>query len=373
MRVVISGWFSGRSVGSGRYTDQLVAALRRGTEAGASGTAPGPPSSHSFELVVPEGERNHLRKLEFEQITLPRAAAAADVCHVPYWGPPLRVARPLVVTVHDLIPLLLPEYRANWRLRAYISLARRATRRAAAVITDSEYTAQDIATNLEVSRERVHVIPLGVEARFLTPFRPRQTRQSVGRPLRVGDLELPGRYGLYLGGFDPRKNLVTLFAAWREVFNRTGVPLVVAGDLKHSGKTFAAHPTETARQVGLAPEGVLFVGHVPTEDLPALYRGAAVFAYPSRYEGFGLPPLEAMACTTPVVAADATSLPEVVGEAGLLLPPQDEAAWAEALTNVLEDTTLAERLRRAGPERAARFTWERTAEATLRVYEHVRE
>jgi len=352
VRIAISGWFSGQPVGSGQYTDRLVAALRANAGSGDQ------------VAVVAPGGHGWPAKLAFEQVVFPRAARDADVAHVPYWAPPLRPTAPTVVTVHDLIPLVLPEYRARAAVRLYTALAARASSRAAAILADSEHTAADVRRRLDADPSCVRVVPLGVDARF------RPLEGGVARSALAG-FGLPERYGLYVGGFDVRKDLATLFAAWRRVFAATGVPLVVAGALPRPDDQLSPHPAELARTAGLPEAGLRLVGPVADDTLPGLYAGAAVFAYPSRYEGFGLPPLEALACGVPVVAADATSLPEVVGDAGLLVAPGEPEAWADALCAVLEDAALASRLREAGPRRAAGFTWARTAAATRAVYVEV--
>jgi glycosyltransferase involved in cell wall biosynthesis len=238
----------------------------------------------------------------------------------------------------------------------------RATERAAAVLADSEHTAADIRRYLDIDPDRVHVVLLGVEPRFRPGVEASEVRQRF---------RLPERFGLYLGGFDVRKNLAVLLTSWRDVFADTGLALVLAGRLPGPGDPLHPDPRELARRAGLPDGAIAFVGHVAEEDKPALYGAASVFAFPSRYEGFGLPPLEAMACGTPVVCSDATSLPEIVGDAALLVDPDDVTGWVERLTAVAEDEALAARLSAAGLERAAEFTWERTAAATLAVYRAV--
>ncbi len=368
MRVALSGWFAGRAVGSGQYTDALAGALR---------AAAGP--GDAVDIIRPaagarRGVAGVLAKLVFEQHTFPRAAAGGDVAHVPYWAPPLRSPAPVVVTVHDLIPLALSAYRARWSVRAYTRLVAHATRGTAAVIADSEHTAADLHARLGVDRAAVHVVPLGVDARF----RPLDGGDVGSARLGIDGLpglgahpDLPPRYGLYLGGFDARKNVATLLAAWRAVHAATGVPLVIAGSLPDGTDPLFPDPRALARRAGLPDAALEYVGFVEEVAKPALLAGAAVFAYPSRYEGFGLPPLEAMACGVPVVAAAATSLPEVVGDAGILVDPDDVAGWGEALAAVLSDAALAGRLRAAGLARAAGFTWARTAERTWAVYRAV--
>lgn len=353
MHIAMSGWFAGRSVGSGQYTDHLVAALRASAPAG-----------ERLDLVE-SPDRSTRAKLAFEQWGFPRAARSADLAHVPYWAPPLHPSVPTIVTVHDLIPLVLPEYRARRAVRAYTALVARATRSAAAILADSEHTAADIRAWLEVEPGRVVVVALGVDG-WAGPLLPTPSRAGPSP-------NLPLRYGLYLGGFDLRKNLQVLLAAWRDVYRATGVPLVIAGRPPDAGDPLFPHPAEIARRVALPAEALRLIGFVEEADKPALLAGAAVFAFPSRYEGFGLPPLEAMACGTPVVAAEATSLPEVVGDAGILVHPDDTAGWGDAIRAVLEDEALAARLRAAGPRRAAAFTWQATAEGTRAVYRQVQE
>lgn len=358
MHVVINGWYSGRAVGSGQYADALVAALR-----GLAGT------SAAIDVLPPPAAAGALRKVAFEQWGFPRSSRGADVAHVPYWAPPLRPTVPTVVTVHDLIPLVRPEYRKRRLVRAYTGLVARATARAAAVIADSAHTAAEIRAHLPIDPERVHVVPLGVAPRF-RPAAAARAPADDDRALRAA-LDLPPRFGLYLGGFDPRKNIGVLLAAWKGVHADTGVPLVIAGRAPSGADSLAVDPALAARRAGVPAGALRLVGAVPDDLLPALYRAAAVFAYPSRHEGFGLPPLEALACGTPVVAARATSLPEVVGDAAVLVDPDDAGAWARALRWVLDDAETAARLRAAGPVWAARFTWDATARRTWAVYEAV--
>jgi len=273
--------------------------------------------------------------------------------------PPFR-AIPSVFTLHDLIFRLYPETHMPLNRWFLTLMMPRFLRRADAVIAVSECTRRDAIRWYRVPEERLYVIPEGVDPRF----RPAPPEAIAALRARYG---LPERFILYVGTIEPRKNLPTLFAAYRSLLARwPDLGLVVAGRVGwRTEGTFRA-----LRALGL--EGrVRFLGYVPEADLPALYSAAAVFAFPSRYEGFGLPPLEAMACGTPVVVSDVAALPEVVGEAGLRVPPDDPAAWAAALAAVLSDPSLRARLQGDGLRQAARFRWSEAARRTVAVYEAV--
>jgi glycosyltransferase involved in cell wall biosynthesis len=208
---------------------------------------------------------------------------------------------------------------------------------------------------------RVHTIPLAASEQF-APAPPAEV-ERVRRRYKIA-----GEYILALGSIQPRKNLVRLvraYSALRRARPHAKLPqLVLAGK-----KAWLYDETLRAIADSEAAENVLLTGYVPEADLPALYTGALAFAYPSYFEGFGLPPLEAMRCGTPVVAADRTSLPEVVGDAGLLVNPFDEDAITQALARLIDDASLRAELRSKGIAHAARFSWHETARQTLEVYQ----
>jgi glycosyltransferase involved in cell wall biosynthesis len=359
MRVALNAWFWERpDTGSGQYARRLVEHL--------GAVAP----EIEVDQLRPEGRRSAWAKLRFEQIGFPRASAhrGADVAHVPYWGPPLTSPVPTVVTVHDLIPLLLRPYQGGLLGRAYTALVTTGAENAALVLTDSQASRRDILAHLRVPPERVRAIPLAADGRY----RPEPGPEDGAIRTRYG---VPERYVLYLGGCDVRKNLVTALRAFRWIGPALGddCPLVVAGRLPAEDTAFAPDPRRQARELDLEPDWVHFIDRVAEAEKPALYRGAVAFVFPSRYEGFGLPPLEAMACGTPVVGSDAASLPEVVGDAGVLLPPDDAAGMAGALIQLAEDEDFRAEMGRRALAQAATFSWERTARETAKAYRQVAE
>jgi glycosyltransferase involved in cell wall biosynthesis len=312
--------------------------------------------------------RGHIAKVLFEQIGFPRAAreVKADLAHVPYWGGPLRSPVPVAVTIHDLIPFLLPEYRGGALARLYTSLVAASARGVAAVITDSEASRRDIMTHLALDPARVSAIPLAAGPEF-HPDQASRLDEDIRQKYH-----LPDDYVLYLGGYDVRKNLPVLLKAYTYIRDGVGdsIPLALAGRLPDAITPRFTDVRPLIQQMNLS-DVVRLIGWVDEEDKPALYRMAACFAYPSRYEGFGLPVLEAMACGTPVVGADATSLPEIVGDAGFLVAPDDARHMAGAILATLVQEDLAADLRKRALARAAQFSWTRTALETQAVYRSI--
>lgn len=382
MRVAINAWFwDSPTIGSGQYTRRLAEHLvtlepdlevKLVTPQGWGSRA----ASFRFQVsasVQPETlnlkpETAGLRKVWFEQVAFPRACRrlGADVAHVPYWAPPLCPSVPTVVTIHDLIPLLLREYQGSPWVRLYTALVSTAARSAALVLTDSEASRQDIIARLGLPTERVRVIYLAADERY--------TPTPVPEDVKVrARYALPDRYVLYLGGFDVRKNVTTVLGTYRWAGPIIGdeCPLVIAGRLPERDTPFTPDPRRLAREQELDERFVRLSGFVDEDDKPALYRGAVAIIFPSRYEGFGLPPLEALACGTPVVGSDVSSIPEVVGDAGVLLPPDDAEGMAGTLIRLATDGGYHAEMRRRALAQAARFSWKRAARDVLSAYQDV--
>lgn len=266
-----------------------------------------------------------------------------------------------VVTVHDVIPLILPEtFTRRHRAIVRVALAR-IRRKADRVIVPSHTVKRDVVRYAGVPEDRVVVTPEGCEPRF-RPVSSEGAMRDVAA--RYG---LPSRYLLAVGTLEPRKNLTALLDAFARLLRCGAVDpdlrLVLAG-----ARGWLDEPIfRTVRSLGLEP-AVHFPGFIDDDDLPAVYSGAALFVFPSLYEGFGLPPLEAMACGVPVVTSNVSSMPEVAGDAAMLVDPRDVDGLAAAIARVLRDRALRARLRVAGITRARQFSWEATARRTLDAY-----
>lgn len=284
----------------------------------------------------------------------------ASLVHGPAHALPLAWKGPSVLTIHDLSFLVDAStfQTANQRyLRwAVASAARRATR----IIAVSGSTREDAIRLLGVSGAKVDVIHEGAGEEF------RVLPAEVVSRFRA-EQNLPDRFMLFLGTVEPRKNLVRLIEAYAGLDRQAAgdCPLIIAGGVRPGGEMVL----QRAAQLGVG-ERVRFVGFVPEEDKPLWYNSACLFTYPSLYEGFGLPVLEAFACGTPVITSNRSSLPEVVGDAGLLVDPLDVSALTQAMSRALSDVELRDRLVKSGLARSELFSWRRAAEQTLDTYRH---
>ncbi len=278
------------------------------------------------------------------------------VYHSPYYIMPYRPGYPTIVTVHDLIPLLYPRHFTRSQRFVFGVTIRLSLRVAQKVIVVSRATANDLRALLNVPPDKVTIIPEAADPAM------RRASPDVIAAIRAR-YHLPESYVLYVGSNKPHKNLTRLVEAFARHQNQSPITLAIGGHWD------ARYPTAHQRATELALSNrIQWLGPVPQADLPALYSGATLFIFPSLYEGFGLPVLEAMACGTPVVCSNISSLPEVIGDAGLLFDPLNVDTIATTIRRALENPDLRAELRQRGLARAAQFTWERVAEKTMAVY-----
>ena len=365
--VDIREWQPGRRTGIGRVLEEFLrtaAALRPHDRFVLIGNA-------TCEIRVPAANCAVVRiperwTLWWDQVTLARVLAAygADVLYSPYIKVPLRGRVPVVNTIHDLTFFRRADYNVRrsdlLKNPPFRLFCRMAIRRASATLVDSQASAQDVQRDLRADPARLRVVPLATG------------RQFYGKEDQAGDRKVWERYGLspgylfYIGGFWPHKNVATLVRAYAALPDtlRRRRPLVLAG---------MPVPAELHRLIRSREEcrPVATIGMVPDTDLPALYRGAALFAFPSHYEGFGLPVLEAMASGVPVLCSTAPALVELTKDAAEHVDPENAAAWGHALQALLEDAPRRQRLAESGRARAALFTAERMTEAMLKVFDEV--
>ena len=315
-------------------------------------------------------------RIFWEQVVQPLALrkGGVDLLHALAFVTPLLSPCPSVVTIYDLSFLLYPDSFPRAK-RSYLSLfTRLSARKARRIIAISESTKRDAVRLLGVSLDKVEVVYCGID----DVFRPLAADQVAAFRSARG---LPERFIFFVGTIEPRKNLTALLEAYaafrrdvrdREIGNRKSkienLHLVIGG----AKGWFYQDVFARVGELGL--EGrVMFPGYIPAGELPLWYNAAELFVYPSLYEGFGLPPLEAMACGTPVVVANTSSLPEVVGEAGLTVDPLDVEGLAEAMRRVLTDEALCQGMRERGLQRAQGFSWTKTAQETVQVYRRAME
>jgi glycosyltransferase involved in cell wall biosynthesis len=346
----------------GDLGDQRYTAFVNAGEASAAAASPlaGLPRLR----LVPSGRSgaNPLQRVAWEQLTLPGELRrlGADVFHAPANVLPARLPCPAVVTVHDLAFFRYPQFFRPTRRYYQQALTRRSVAQASHIVAVSESTKRDLVECLRVSAARVSVVYTGIAPDFQPPRDPRALDAFRAR------YSLPERYLLYLGTLEPRKNLTALVEAYSQARARDPdtPPLMLAG-----AKGWYYQPLfERVRALGLE-RAITFVGYVSRAEQPLWYAGAAAFIYPSLYEGFGLPVLEALACGTPTITSSVSSLPEAAGPVALQVAPTKSAELAHALQSLLADEAARRRMAVEGPRWAGRFTPARMAEGYAAIYQ----
>lgn len=372
MHILIDGRvITDRFPGIGRYTYQLAGALadREAVQITLLIDRVSPSTRYDLNALARSHPRLKLRPVdapafsfkEQTQVAPVARSVAYDIWHSQHYAMPFfGVPGPIVLTLHDLIPLVKPQYWSGPSRWLYRWMHRLALRAAARIITPSIATQTDLIRLFGVKPDRIRVVPEAVDDRF----RPASIDQVTALKSKY---QLPVPYLLYVGINKPPKNLVRLIEAYARVVQQNSN---FAYDCVVAGAWDDRYPQAQQRsgELGLA-DRVHFIGSIADADLPALYSSADVFVTASLYEGFGLPILEAMACGTPVISSRASSLPEVIGDAGLLFDPTDVEAIAIAIQQIASDSQLRMNLKQRGFDRAKQFTWAQAADRTIEVYQ----
>ncbi|HOQ89149.1 MAG TPA: glycosyltransferase family 1 protein [Candidatus Hydrogenedentes bacterium] len=359
MRALMDASQAGNRSGTGRHVTELCRALTGMDDAG-SWTVLCPPGFHPgdrFHRIALPGGPVRRRLTIWARIGSWCRDSKADLVYFPSSAAVSGCPCPMVMQVHDLCYRAHPEWFPASRRAWYSMSIDRPARRADLILADSQSTADDLCRLLRIPAERIKVVYLGVSERF-RPLSPEETGRMRHQ------LGCPDGYLLFVGTIEPRKNLARLARAWDRIAEDIRLPLVVAG--RRGWR--CGEWDDTLRSLRHAP---MLAGHVADEDLPRLVGAATALVWPSLMEGFGLPPLEAMACGVPVITSNRSSLPEICGDAALLVDPESEMALAEAMRAVATETSLQERLRAAGLNRAAGFTWESCARRTVEALSQV--
>lgn len=316
--------------------------------------------ARNFKLVVVRTPKRFI--WHWEQVYLPvmRALRRVDLLHSPVSALPLWAPCKTVVTVHDLTFKFFPETMQWWSRLYWGYFLVRAVRRANKIIVPSESTGLALRQTLSIPEDRVVVVEECCSEGFFQRMTPERIEATKKR------YKITGKYVLTVGTLEPRKNITTLLEAFSIAKKKLTIQLVIAG-----ARGWLDRPIfKKVEALGISND-VVFTGYVPDEDLPALYQGAEVFVFPSLYEGFGLPPLEAMASGTPVVASNSSSIPEVVGDSGILVNPRDIEGFAHAIIKLCTDAGYRAILGIKGQQRARQFTIERMGKKTVEVYREV--
>lgn len=350
--------------GISQYTIHLIRALAEVDPDNRYSIFHSRKDGRSYLPPAPNFQRRNLwtpahHKLERQMLAAELLPHRLDVFHSPDFIPPAAGAKRFVTTVHDLNFIFYPQFLTAESLRYYRDQIEWAVAKADHISADSDATRQDVIERLNVPPEKITTIHLAANPLYERPF----SQSEIDETLKQHNL--PRGFVLAVGTLEPRKNLPMLIRAYGQMVAETAVdvPLILVG-----GKGWIYDEIfATIDELGLRNK-VRHLSGIFDEQLAHLYHAAGVLVTPSKYEGFGLPALEAMHCDCPMIVSNIGSLPEVAGEAGILLDPDDETAWAEVMTKVLLDSGLRDEMVRNGRLQASKFTWQKTAEMTLKMY-----
>lgn len=339
----------GQKSGFGFYVKNLVEALKKDK------------SGDNYILISPDDHQDFSTPQRFiwDQFRFPKAAKKekVDILHQPCFSAPVFYRGNVVVTCHDIISMKFPKNLPFFSRMFYSKWMPYSYKVAKMIIADSENTKKDMVEYLEIPEEKIRVVHLAVSEEF----QPKNKLEIEKAKKKYG---IKGKYFIDVGTIEPRKNLPFLARAFA-IAVKSGISerLVITG----KKGWYYDNLFKLVEELKLGDK-VVFTGYADDKDIPALYSGATALVFPSLYEGFGFTPLEAMACGTPVISSNTSSLPEVVGDSGILLPPKDEKSWARKIVEVSENTSLREDLKLRGLKQAKKFTWEKVAKETIKVY-----
>jgi glycosyltransferase involved in cell wall biosynthesis len=308
--------------------------------------------------------RKHQRFFEDHYFPENISREKIDIYHIPQNGIGFseEISCKKIITIHDLIPYIMPETVGRGYLLKFLKEMPLVIENSDGIITVSEFSKQDILKFFPIDEKKIFVTPLAADKKYVP------LEKAYCRDFLKNAYNLTHPFILYLGGFSERKNVSSALIAFSKVYKDLDKKynLVIVGGYKDSSQRLV----KLASELGIDSH-VVFTGFVPEEHLPIFYNCCDTFIYPSFYEGFGLPPLEAMNCGTPVIASNLTSIPEVVGDGGILINPYDIAEISSAIGNLLSNEKLKEDLSYRGLKRAKNFSWQNTAQDTLNVYENI--